>query len=70
VKVKLGSTSLDGAVGESWYSQETSVTSTRGPSGVSRRNVATVGDYLKDGAESYSTRIGGFRMPECGGGGA
>jgi hypothetical protein len=28
-----------------------------------------VGDYLKDGAESYSTRIGAFRMPECGGAG-
>ena len=26
-----------------------------------------VGDYLKDGAESYSTRIGAFRLPGCGG---
>ena len=25
-----------------------------------------VGDYLKAGAESYSTRIGGFRLPGCG----
>jgi hypothetical protein len=24
-----------------------------------------VGDYLKTGATSYSTRIGGFRMPGC-----
>ena len=26
-----------------------------------------VGDYLKAGAQSYSTRIGAFRMPGCGG---
>jgi hypothetical protein len=26
-----------------------------------------VGDYLKSGATSYSTRIGAFRMPGCGG---
>jgi hypothetical protein len=26
-----------------------------------------VGDYLKRGAASYSTRIGAFRMPGCGG---
>jgi hypothetical protein len=26
-----------------------------------------VGDYLKRGAMNYSTRIGGFRMPGCGG---
>ncbi|HEY5219430.1 MAG TPA: hypothetical protein VIJ16_06465, partial [Gemmatimonadaceae bacterium] len=25
-----------------------------------------VGDYFKANAESYSTRIGGFRMPGCG----
>jgi hypothetical protein len=24
-----------------------------------------VGDYLKEGAPSYSTRIGAVRMPEC-----
>ncbi|HXV65480.1 MAG TPA: hypothetical protein VEK15_32590, partial [Vicinamibacteria bacterium] len=24
-----------------------------------------VGDYLKEGAESYSTRIGAFRLPGC-----
>jgi hypothetical protein len=28
-----------------------------------------VGDYLKAGAEEYSTRIGAFRMPGCGSGG-
>jgi hypothetical protein len=28
-----------------------------------------VGDYLKAGAESYSTRIGSFRMPGCSGSG-
>jgi hypothetical protein len=27
-----------------------------------------VGDYLKSGAESYSTRIGAFRLPGCGAG--
>jgi hypothetical protein len=27
-----------------------------------------VGDYLKKGATTYSTRIGGFRMPGCDGG--
>jgi hypothetical protein len=27
-----------------------------------------VGDYLKKDAPSYSTRIGSFRMPGCGGG--
>jgi hypothetical protein len=26
-----------------------------------------VGDYLKKGAQNYSTRIGAFRMPGCGG---
>jgi hypothetical protein len=26
-----------------------------------------VGDYLKAGAESYSTRVGAFRLPGCGG---
>jgi len=26
-----------------------------------------VGDYLKNGAGSYSTRIGAFRLPGCGG---
>jgi hypothetical protein len=26
-----------------------------------------VGDYIKAGATSYSTRIGAFRMPRCGG---
>ena len=25
-----------------------------------------VGDYVKQGAESYSTRIGAFRLPGCG----
>jgi hypothetical protein len=25
-----------------------------------------VGDYLKKDAATYSTRIGGFRMPGCG----
>jgi hypothetical protein len=25
-----------------------------------------VGDYLREGAEQYSTRIGAFRMPGCG----
>jgi hypothetical protein len=29
-----------------------------------------VGDYLKAGAERYSTRIGAFRLPGCGTGGA
>ena len=29
-----------------------------------------VGDYLKAEAESYSTRIGAFRMPGCGNGGS
>ncbi len=24
-----------------------------------------VGDYLKKGATTYSTRIGGFRLPGC-----
>jgi hypothetical protein len=24
-----------------------------------------VGDYLRAGAESYSTRIGAFRLPGC-----
>jgi hypothetical protein len=28
-----------------------------------------VGDYLKSGADGYSTRIGAFRMPGCGAGG-
>jgi hypothetical protein len=27
-----------------------------------------VGDYYKEGAETYSTRIGVFRLPECDGG--
>jgi hypothetical protein len=25
-----------------------------------------VGDYLKQGAENYSSRIGAFRLPGCG----
>jgi hypothetical protein len=29
-----------------------------------------VGDYLKEGGDRYSTRIGAFRLPGCGGGGS
>ena len=30
------------------------------------RTIWYVGDYLKAGAETYSTRIGAFRLPGCG----